>query len=125
LESGDLESKASARCLELQNNFNDLDTSKTNRRHSDAQSSDSGSVEASRYDGLGNEKRVDPRAALRAIRGSCLYQIEVPDIEGPNTYGNLYRTLSAQGSAPFLAYPDKAALNFPSLTTLYSLFWKA
>ena len=105
LESGDLESKASARCLEFQNSFNDLGSSKAHRRHSDGQSSDSdreGSTHASRDDGPDNEKEADPRAALRAIQGSCLYQIEVPDIAGPNTYGNLYRTLSAQGSVNFI-----------------------
>ena len=104
LESGDLESKATARCLELENSFNDPGSSKAHWRRSDTQSSDSdreGSTHASKGDGPDNEKESDPRAALRAIQGSCLYQIEVPDIAGPNTYGNLYRILSAQGSAPF------------------------
>ena len=105
LESGDLESKATTRCLEFENSFNDPGSSKAHRRRSsDTQSSDSdreGSTHASKGDGPDNEKESDPRAALRAIQGSCLYQIEVPDIAGPNTYGNLYRILSAQGSAPF------------------------
>lgn len=117
LESGDLESKATARCMEFQNSFNDPESSKDHRRRSDTQSSDSDRedyTQASEGDGLDNEKESDPRAALRAIQGSCLYQIEVPDIAGPNTYGNLYRILSAQGSTPFFVNLAIAAPCLPA-----------